>query len=117
MKFPGPVEYWHVSDLDPTDRQSFRQFGICPLRTEFIYRFYNSEMRLLYVGITWNPYMRWSDHARKKSWWNEVSHAEVWLCRDDRHARAVETWCIKNLDPLYNIHQNERKPRATDKNN
>lgn len=101
-------EFWRSDDIDPHDRQSFKEFGTAPPCQLFLYRLYDSEMQLLYVGITWNPFVRWTDHSKRKSWWSEVHHAEVWLCADERHARAVETWCIRTLQPLHNIHQAKR---------
>ncbi len=94
--------------IDPSDRQSYKAIGASPAGTEFVYLLSNSTGGLLYVGITWNPFVRWTYHATKKPWWPEVSHARVLQCDDDRHARRVETWVIHNLVPAHNIHQKRR---------
>lgn len=99
-------EFWRSDDISPEDRQSWKAFGTCPPGAEFLYRLYGQERELLYVGITWNPFVRWTAHSMKHEWWPDVAHAEVWLCRDERDARDWETWCIKNLHPLRNKHQN-----------
>ena len=98
-------EFWRSEDIDPTDIQCFKKFGVAPPGQEFLYRLFDAEGALLYVGITWNPFVRWNAHKKSKPWWPDVAHADVYLCRDDADARAWETWCIKNLDPAHNKHQ------------
>jgi predicted GIY-YIG superfamily endonuclease len=70
-----------------------------------LYRFYDSEGRLLYVGITNDPHARWAAHARKNadSWWSKVcvAHTEWCSTRDD--AERAEVAAIKREAPLHNI--------------
>lgn len=91
--------------IDPLDRPSWKQFGIVGCDNELIYRLYDVDSVLLYVGITWNPFNRWTLHARTKSWWLEVASADVRHCRTVREARAQETAAIHTEGPRYNIHQ------------
>ena len=91
--------------IDPLDRQSWKRFGTADAGHELIYRLYNIAGQLLYVGITWNPFVRWTYHARTKPWWTEVASVAVHQCRDDRDARAQETAAIHAEAPRYNIHQ------------
>ena len=98
-------EFWRSADIDPMDSQAFKEFGTAPPGREFLYRLHSETGELLYVGITWNPFVRWRVHKREKPWWGEVARADVYLCLDDRDARDWETWCIKALDPKYNKHQ------------
>lgn len=109
-------EFWRSNDLDPHNRQSFKEFGTAPPGQDFIYRLYDHEMNLLYVGITWNPFVRWTDHSKTKTWWESVAYADVHLCADNRDARSWETWCIKNQNPVHNKHQNRRWHRGTNQN-
>jgi predicted GIY-YIG superfamily endonuclease len=45
-----------------------------------LYRFYDAEGNLLYVGVTGNPASRFSDHRRTSSWWAQADRHEVeWL--------------------------------------
>ncbi|WP_443067521.1 GIY-YIG nuclease family protein [Streptomyces sp. NBC_01426] len=40
-----------------------------------MYRLYDAEGRLLYVGITMNLQQRLADHRRQKFWWHLVKQA------------------------------------------
>lgn len=37
-----------------------------------LYRLYAKRKRLLYVGISHNPDVRWGQHSLKKAWWPEA---------------------------------------------
>jgi predicted GIY-YIG superfamily endonuclease len=68
-----------------------------------LYRFYDAENRLLYVGITLHVPNRWSDHARGKSWWRDVDHSTVEHFATRAEAAAKELTAIRTEGPLYNI--------------
>lgn len=110
-------EFWRSSDITADDPQSWKEFGTAPLGGTFLYRFFDADGNLLYVGITWNPWVRWRVHRKEKPWWPLVKSVDLHVCKDDNHAREWETWCIRNLDPLYNKHQNRRwHQRGKDQN-
>lgn len=71
-----------------------------------LYRFYDVDDCLLYVGITDNPRARFKQHAAHKSWWGKVSMREIeWL--DSRHeAEVAELTAIYRERPLHNVHGN-----------
>jgi transcriptional regulator with XRE-family HTH domain len=68
-----------------------------------LYRFYDIDDQLLYVGITDNIPARWEGHARNKRWWSDVVRKVVeW--HDDREAAALaEIAAIVAERPLYNV--------------
>lgn len=101
-----PPHEWLSGPVAPADRQSFKRFGTVPPGQEFLYLLRDSHGVLLYVGITWNPFVRWTYHSKTKPWWNLVARAEIYLCADMDHARQEETRWIKSAGPLHNIHQN-----------
>lgn len=94
--------------VDPDDRKSWKKLGTAQPAHELLYRLYDSQLRLLYVGITWHPFARWTAHASRKLWWSSVAFASLAEFPDDRSARAGETEAIHTESPLHNIHQVRR---------
>lgn len=99
-------EFWRSGDLSWSDKQAWKKWGQAQPGSEFLYRLFDADMNLLYVGITWNPFVRWTRHSYEKQWWQRVAYADVHVCEDNYNARHWETWCIKNQHPLFNKHQN-----------
>jgi hypothetical protein len=71
--------------------------------TYTLYRFYNAEGRLLYVGWTSRALVRWVEHTRYQPWWSEVSHIRVEHLPTADDAREAEIRAIRNENPLYNV--------------
>lgn len=68
----------------------------------FVYRLYDAQDRLLYIGVTGNPKKRMQQHAREKKWWGEVSRTAV-QCFDTREeSEAAEAEAIASEGPVYN---------------
>lgn len=76
-----------------------------PSQPTALYRFYDQQGELLYVGITLDPGTRWQAHAREKGWWRQVATVTVtWL--DDRAAALeAERVAILAEAPRHNIAQ------------
>lgn len=72
-----------------------------------LYRMYDSQDRLLYVGITVDPAMRFAHHRGSKAWWREIARIALshYDCRVDL-ARA-ERAAIRDEHPLHNISLNQ----------
>jgi predicted GIY-YIG superfamily endonuclease len=68
-----------------------------------VYRLYDSEGQLLYIGISNNPPVRWSAHARERRWWKDVTYKAVVWYPTRREAEAVEEEAVPAEKPLYNI--------------
>ena len=63
-----------------------------------VYRLYDAEDALLYVGVSRRVGTRWEQHARRKPWWPLVHHqAVIWYdTREDAllaEARAILSEC------------------------
>ena len=71
-----------------------------------LYRFYDANHRLLYVGITGAGWGRWLQHARDKDWWIEVAHSNVEHYPTRREALEAERETIITERPIYNITHN-----------
>jgi len=67
-----------------------------------VYRFYNAQRELLYIGMTTSrPSSRWTWHRKNAEWWREAAFVSVqWIL--DGTAKAVEKAAIQAEQPLYN---------------
>ncbi|GGK62107.1 hypothetical protein Sme01_04050 [Sphaerisporangium melleum] len=68
-----------------------------------LYRLYDANDVLLYVGITASPTLRWEQHSRDKRWWPEVTRKEVEWHDSRQRAAAAETAAISADSPAYNV--------------
>lgn len=68
-----------------------------------LYRFYDVGGKLLYVGITSNPRLRFAQHRKLKPWWNDIATREIVHYRSRAELAAAEVKAIKKERPLYNI--------------
>lgn len=68
-----------------------------------LYRFFDGEGLLLYVGITDNPKERFYQHSKTKHWWESVASQRIeWL--DSRNdAEVAERTAIRGERPLWNV--------------
>lgn len=67
-----------------------------------LYRFFNADGALLYIGITHDIDQRWRDHARK-AWWPDVVEKTVDWHETRTLALAAELVAIKSEAPRYNV--------------
>lgn len=68
-----------------------------------VYRLFNLDGALLYIGITDNPKRRFAQHAQDKGWWYLVVRWVVeWYPNRDA-ALAEEARAIREEVPAYNI--------------
>lgn len=75
---------------------------IDPRRQTTVYRLYDANGRLLYIGSSVHPQVRWEQHASEKLWWSSVAHARVDWHPNRRAARASELEAIRSEAPLHN---------------
>ena len=68
-----------------------------------LYRFYDSQGKLLYVGITNDPWRRWREHVLAKPWYPQVKHQAVTWYDAEWQARKAETRAIRTERPEFNI--------------
>lgn len=67
-----------------------------------LYRLYDSEDRLIYVGITSDLTARWRAHQRDKYWWPEVARKAIEWFETRKSAERIEKIEIEEESPLYN---------------
>jgi excisionase family DNA binding protein len=68
-----------------------------------LYRFYDAEGVLLYVGLTTQGGTRWLTHAKEKSWWLEVATIKVEHLDSLEELVAAELAAIRTEGPRYNV--------------
>lgn len=68
-----------------------------------LYRFYDGDGALLYVGITYDLDQRWASHRNSSPWWERaVSNSVEWY--DNRRAALdAELEAIRTERPLHNL--------------
>ncbi|MFD4315042.1 GIY-YIG nuclease family protein [Streptomyces sp. NPDC058548] len=69
-----------------------------------IYRLFNRDSDLLYIGASKDPVYRWGSEHRHNWWWPEVVHYEWGWFPSRAEARAVEREVLASGVPKYNIH-------------
>jgi len=67
-----------------------------------LYRFYDAGGDLLYIGITWNPYSRWRQHARNSPWFGSASRVTCAVYPNEWTALKEEVLAIRAEAPLFN---------------
>ena len=68
-----------------------------------LYRLFDAEGVLLYVGITVHVEQRWIEHERAKPWWPLVTEKRVDWFESRTLALAAELQAIKTEHPVHNV--------------
>lgn len=68
----------------------------------FVYRLYDADDALLYVGMTYDPRNRRQGHKRKE-WWPEVARFRLTVYSDKATALRAESQAIRAEHPVHNI--------------
>lgn len=76
-----------------------------------LYRWFDADDRLLYVGITYSLPNRQSSHAKRSSWSDFAVRATVERWPTRQEAEAYEVIAIREEHPLFN-HQHNDTPEA-----
>lgn len=67
-----------------------------------LYRFFDENDQLIYVGISNSPRARWAGHAADKSWWGSVVTREVEWFETRTDAEHAERQAIGAHSPKWN---------------
>lgn len=71
--------------------------------SQALYRFWDAEGALLYIGITHRLNDRLSHHKKFKPWWWEVAAVTIERYPDRESVAAAEVLAIKTESPKYNV--------------
>ncbi len=67
-----------------------------------LYRFYERNGELLYVGVTGIPGERWATHSRHAEWWPFIATLTTEVFPTMRQALAAEREAIWDEEPMFN---------------
>lgn len=74
--------------------------------THVLYRFFDANDTLLYIGITNNPPARFRQHRGDKSWWDSVANIKIETRESRADLHLAERNAIVTESPKYNIAMN-----------
>lgn len=78
-----------------------------------LYRFFDAQAQLLYVGLSVNPGRRMEKHRGEKAWWNEVARIDMEQHADLTALRLAERNAIATEKPLYNVRMNGKTAQTS----
>ena len=79
-------------------------------RPTTLYRFFDADGRLLYIGITSAGANRWIEHEHNRAWWSQVASSTTEHYPDGASAAAAETAAIQAEQPPYNTRHRILRP-------
>jgi predicted GIY-YIG superfamily endonuclease len=91
-------------------RDHLRENQLAPLNN-VLYRLYDKDGDLLYIGITSDVVARMAGHRGDKSWWNEVADKKFEYFKTRAELEAVERLAIIREKPLYNVIHHPDRPQ------
>lgn len=74
-----------------------------------VYRHFDADGRLLYVGACANPVQRTIGHASQSNWYDRIVRIEIARFANGEEAWAAEADAIRHERPLYNLQYNDSK--------
>ena len=93
-------------------QKQVREDELAPLNN-VLYRLYDQDGQLLYVGITSDVVARMAGHRADKWWWDEVADKRFDYYETRAELEAVERLSIIQEKPLYNIIHHPDRPTPT----
>ena len=80
-----------------------------------VYRLYDANDVLLYIGSTEKPHQRFLHHRAQTTWWDKVVRQDLEWYDDREAAEVAERKAIASEDPVHNVqHSKVRKPHPKD---
>lgn len=77
-----------------------------------LYRYFDDQERLLYVGISFSAVARASQHRSDKGWWREVARMDVAHYETRSEALTAESAAIRSEKPIHNVIGNTESARS-----
>lgn len=81
-----------------------------PLWKHSLYRHFDADGVLLYVGISINAINRLGQHKTNSEWFGKIHRVEIIKFETDDLVRNAEIYAIKTEKPLHNVTYNQPGP-------
>jgi predicted GIY-YIG superfamily endonuclease len=78
-------------------------------RPTTLYRLFNAENELLYVGISASAISRFQQHQVEKDWWTSITATVLEHFDTRTQALAAEQMAIQTEGPKFNVHHNRNR--------
>lgn len=79
-----------------------------PGRPHYVYRCYDQDDRLIYVGCTFSPLSRMDQHRLSTWWWEQVRRTRYTVFPNKSYALFAERTAIETENPRWNIRHRVR---------
>ncbi len=100
MKSPAMRE--NILGSDRTERFDMEKSSDKSSSPQVLYRFFDAQDRLLYVGISNNFFGRVGQHKTDKDWFHEIAYSTFEHFPNRGAVERAETKAILSENPLYN---------------
>lgn len=81
-------------------------------KTVQLYRHFDKDQTLLYVGLTNDVFRRLSEHKLGTRWFEQITHVSVEHFDTREEAQQAETKAIETEAPLHNLKLGPHKVRS-----
>lgn len=106
-----PLRLFNRSAPGPLLSTPEEEPGLHP--TTALYRFFDTDRRLLYIGISGQLRERWPKHRRKAPWWEQATFVQVEHWSAEHVALDAERAAIAAELPLFNKRSSKRAAPAS----
>ena len=84
-------------------------------KTQYLYRHFDCDGQLLYVGISKDPAKRTGEHSSTAHWFDKISQITVEKFETRKQVIEAEKKAIQNENPLFNIVRPKEQKELTKK--
>lgn len=77
-----------------------------------LYRLFDQDGALLYIGIAVDPEVRLRVHSREKTWWPQVAQRSIEWFASRPEAEAAEIQAITSESPTHNVSHSTTRQRG-----
>jgi hypothetical protein len=98
--------------LRELNRDAHWKYFLAPERThadwksshkiDYLYRFYDSDLLPLYIGVTSGSGLRWDQHRKQSDWWPLAEYVAVSFYQSYESVRVAEKAAIRREKPRFN---------------